>query len=415
MKLISKFGVEFHKATLKNGVNVFLFRRIGMPIFLRAVFFSGSRFDTIPGTAHFLEHMLFAGTEKFPSKNLMAEYIQKVGGDFSAATDADSLRFNIEIPEVADINVGIDLLNECLNKSLFNPKTIENERGAILSELSGKKANPKAYVWDVSRRITMQETPSGNTNLGTEDSIKSIKLDDLIDFKMTFLHAGNLSFVVSGDIDMGLLMDKLDSIAIPVGEPFSISEKLPIVKNVTQAIEKYSGSNINSVIACRTNVVDYKEYCALQVLNSILAGGRGSRLATILRYQNGLVYSVSGSLFNGPDWGALNVEFACVKEHFNRVLDLIFSEFDKLNQNGILETELENTKSRLAKGMIRSTQTSQSWVDLHQIQCAFYSNDPKTVEDYINTIQALTISDINEVVQKYLKKENFYTAICGDL
>jgi predicted Zn-dependent peptidase len=414
MKLLSKFNVEFHQSTLKNGVSVFLFKRKGMPIYLRAVFFSGSRFDTKSGTAHFLEHMLFAGTEKFPSKNLIADHIQRVGGDFSASTEADVLKFNIEIPEVDDIDIGIDTLNQCLNKSLFDPTNIENERGAILSELSGKKASPKAYIWDVSRRITMQGTPICNNNLGTEDSINSIILDDIKNFKEKSLHTGNLSFVVSGDIDINLLTEKLNDLIFQNGDTFSITEKLPIIKKVPQAIEKYPGSNVNSVIACRTSIADYKEYCALQVLNNILAVGRGSRLATILRYQNGLVYSVSGSLFNGPDWGCMNIEFACIKDNFKKTIDLIYAEFDSLNKTGISKTDLENTKSKISKGMVRSTQTSKSWVDMNEIQCVFYSTNPKTVDDYVETIKSLTLSDVNNVIQKYLRKENFYTAICGD-
>ena len=87
--LLSDFGVSFEKAKLNNGINVFSFYRKGMPICFRINFFAGSRFDSIPGTVHFLEHVLVAGTEKFPSKDKLAEPLEKIGGNFSASTDLD--------------------------------------------------------------------------------------------------------------------------------------------------------------------------------------------------------------------------------------------------------------------------------------------------------------------------------------
>ena len=86
-KTLADLGVSLEKRTLKNGANLFLFQRKGMPIYLRTTFFAGSRFDSIPGTAHFLEHMLLVGTKKFPTKNSMTEYIQKVGGEFASLRD----------------------------------------------------------------------------------------------------------------------------------------------------------------------------------------------------------------------------------------------------------------------------------------------------------------------------------------
>ncbi len=415
MQSLKGFGVEFHKTKLNNGVDLFLFRRVGMPIYLRALFFAGSRFDDISGTAHFLEHLITSGTKEFPSKNLIAEYIQKMGGEFGASTNSTIIRFNIEIPEAEDLDYGIKVLDECINNSLFDEKTIENERGAIQAELKGKKSNPKTYIWDLSREITLQDSKVGRSTLGTGESISEISKQNLLSFKESFLNTGRMCIVVSGDVDMAQLTEKLNRLSFQTGERFIKPEAVPIVLNKKEIIEHYPGDNIQAILSSRTNIENYKEYCALRVLNSIMSIGRGSRLVTLLRYKNGLVYSISGHVMNAPDWGSINIEFGCDKNNFSTARDLIYEEFENLKKNNVSAEELENAKSRIKKGSKRLLQTSESWVTAHEDDCLFNPESIHTIEDYLDTITDLTLEDLDLVIKKYLQKENFVTALCGNI
>lgn len=415
MRELSKFGVELNQTRLKNGAPVFLFKRKGMPIHLKAVFYAGSRFDEMPGVAHFLEHMLVAGTEKFPSKNLLADHIQKVGGDFGASTNQDTIKFWIEIPEVVDLGIGIELLNECLTKSSFNSEIIENERGAIFSELKSKKSNPSQYIHDVSRRLAFQNTSIQHGNLGSESDIAVITKDILLNHYKKYIHTGRVVFVVSGGVEMDHLIDQLNEISLPTGEYFRPSEEVPIFNEQKMLIEPYEGmSQLHVVLTRRFIAEDYKELCALWVLNYVLASGRGSRLVTKLRYQNGLVYMVNGSIMNAPDWGRINISFSCDRNNYKEVTDLIYSEFKILKGTGLSESELENVKSRITKGAIRDMQTSASWAAFHENTCLYEPDNVKTIEEYLNTILDLTRSDISDVINKYLNKEDFFVAICGE-
>ncbi len=415
MKSLTKFGVEFHHEVLRNGVNLFLFKRKGMPIYIRATFFAGSRFDSIHGTAHFYEHMLVAGTKKFPSKNLIADYIQKVGGEFGASTSNTILKFNVEIPEAKDLETGIEIMRECLVNSLFDPKTIETERGSIISELNAKKTNPNEYVFEVFSRIAFQDTALENSVLGTEAEVKTIKKDDLLNFGSKFIHSGNLAFVASGDINIDELKTALESIHIPEGKKFEVENQIPTIKTRNSEIEFYSGvKQLQVIFGCRTSIETFKEYCALRVLNNVLGGGRGSRLITKLRYENGLVYSVSSNILESADWGMFRIRLSCDKDNFKLAKQLILDEFDNLKQNNITTEELENNKSKISKGSIRDLQTSISWVNNHETDSIFNPEALNTIEDHIKMIENLTLDDISMVIKKYLREENFYTAICGD-
>lgn len=411
---LGKFGAVFHKRELKNGANLFFFERKGMPISLRVVFFAGSRFDFILGTAHFLEHMLLAGTEKFPSKNLIASCIQRVGGDFSASTSANSLRVNVEVPEASDISIGTEILDQVLNHSLFNESTIEKERGSILSEFQSKASNPKEHVYDVSRKITLQNTPLEESNLGNAESIKSISKKDLFNHKNLFLTSGRAVFVASGDIDISKLEQALESIDLPLSPRFKLNGPLPTAKDKKLEVENYPGvSELQVIFSCRTLPTDYKQYCAMSLLSNLLGEGRGSRLITTLRYKEGLVYSVFTQYIQSPDWGSLSIKLSCDKGNFEKVKQLIFQEFDKLQNEGISDDELLDFKNKISKGAVRHSQTSEAWVNLHETQALFYPDDFKTLSDYINTINSLTKEDIQKSINQYLKEENFFTAICG--
>ena len=416
MKSLSKFGVELHHSVLNNGVNLFLFKRPGMPIYIRAAFFAGSRFDTLPGTAHFYEHMIVAGSKKFSSKNLIADYIQKVGGEFGASTSNSILRFNIEIPEASDLNVGIEVMKECLTNSLFDEKTIESERGSIISELNSKRTNPNEYIFEVFNKIAFQETDLSHSILGTEDNVRHISKVDLLNFGSKFVHTGNLVYIASGNVNIETLKEMLETIDIPKGGLLEVKESLPIIiKNQTE-IEKFPGvKQLQVLYGCRTQIDTYKEYCELMLLNNVLAMGRGSRLMTKLRYKNGLVYSVNGSVLESGDWGIFRIRLSCDKDKFDTAKQLILDEFKDLKDNNITQSELDNSKTKISKGSIRDLQTSISWINSHDIDALFKPLSMKTIEDYIDVINILTLEDVDLVIQKYLNSENFYTAICGDV
>ncbi|MEX2007784.1 MAG: pitrilysin family protein [Candidatus Levyibacteriota bacterium] len=412
---LEKFGVTLHQEQLKNGANLFLFERKGMPIYLGATFFAGSRFDSTPGTSHLFEHMLVAGTKKFPTKNLLAEHVEKIGGEFSASTDNNLLRFDIEIPEAEDIDIGIEVMSECLTTLLFNDQTIDREKDAVISELRSKKNNPKEYIGEVQRRVALQGTTAARSTLGDEASIKSITKGDLLTFQKEFIHAGRLNFVASGDITIENLKDKLNSINVRSGEKWSVEGKLPILREKKVEIEFYKDVNhLQVALVCRTDIENYTEFCALKVLNSILAGGRNSRLITRLRYESGLVYSINGGVFNTIDWGTWRINFSCDKDNLDKIKNLIFQEFNELRENNVLPFELENTKSKISKGSIRVFQTSKAWVDFHEKDATFFPSELHTPEDYIDTINGLTLEDIKKVIDKYLLEDNFCLAICGD-
>lgn len=416
MNILSKLGVEQKEGVLNNGSRVFLFRRKGMPIHLTAIIKAGSRFDVIHGTAHFVEHMLLAGTKKFPQKNLIAEYLQNVGGDFGAYTNFDLISFNIEIPESSDLNAATEVFNECLCHSLFDPKTIENERGSIFSELKSRKSSPQSYIGKIITELLLQGTGLNYDVLGTEEDIKNITKQELESFWKKNIHAGNVDFIVSGDVDFDDLVESLNKIELQKGVAFISGGPLPISLEKRKIIQKYPGvKQLQVRLSTRIPVDSLKELCEVSLLNKILGQGRGSRLITKLRYENGLVYSISGGMHYIKDWGSWGFAFSCDSSNLEKSQELIWEEFDKVKNEGVGEQELEIHKNKIRKGVVRDLQTSASWVDMYDIDAAYFNLEERNLEVSLSIVENITNDDLKRVANKYLVKENFYTAICGDL
>ncbi|MDO8569376.1 MAG: pitrilysin family protein [bacterium] len=415
---LSEFGVSFSKNRLDNGVNVFLFNKIGIPICVRASFFAGSRFDSILGIAHFLEHVLVAGTKKFPSKDKLAEPLERVGGSFSASTGHDDIRFNITIPRKEDLNIGLEILKEMLWHSNFDDKTIENERGAIVSEIGEDEEDPYWILNDIYYHIIFRDTPLENNVIGNKDSVKKINKQDLLKYKDTFLNTGRMSILVSGDVTMNeclpLLNKHLDN--YKTEKRFNIPPKAATHRDSYITYEPFKDNKqIYAKIGFRTIGINEndREILSLDLIAGILGKGRASRLAKELRYKRGLVYSANAGHYNYPDAGHFSISTSFEHNKMENVIEIIISELKKIGQDGISEYEFEFVKSAAVKSVFNAMQTSWSWINVHEDEMVLNPELARTVEYFMNEINSLTLEEVNAIARKYLHKDNFYLALCG--
>lgn len=412
MFAFSKLNVSFFERQLSNGSKLFHFQRKNSPISIKASFLGGSRYDKKIGTAHFLEHMLVAGSKKFTSKNLLAGYIERIGGEFGARTNGDILQFNVHMAETSDLKVGIEVLREILCNPLFSEAIIESERGAILAEIGGQKSSPREAIWEVYRRLFYQKTPLAQSILGTPESVASITKADLLDFYSRYLTAGRLTYITSGDVDVDVIASALDaSIAIPHASRLTPSP-LPIIREVLFDEETYPGKQAHAIVGYRILPEDLIEEVALYLLDELLAVGRSARLVTELRYKQGLIYNLSSLKTRGPDSGVWAVQTACIAGNIPKVLDTVHKELITIASSGISEEELVFIKTKTIKSKIRMLQRSEAWVDFHAPLVQFET--VRTIEDYFSALEHIGTSDIKRVAAKYLSVDPF-VAICGDL
>ena len=408
------FGIEFQQANI-HGIEIFHFFKKNSPIRIQATIHAGARYDEKSGTAHFTEHMICAGTENFPSKDKLAEYIENVGGSFSLETDSDVIRVSAEVADRDDLSVAISVLDEIINKPLLRPETLENERGSILSEYTKIKTNQDRFVWNVYRRLFFQQTDAEKSPIGDPNSISSISLEDVTAFRKKYFNNNNVVIISCGDIDIKTLTEKLDSVLTNIPHssktPAEISQ-LPIITEKLSDIEIYPNSKqANTVIGFRTKTDNIADEICGQVCADYLAGGRASFLMKKLRYEKGLVYNISASSNVYADRSTFVVQTSCESEKFPGVKNIIAECFENFKNDSLFIEKLDAIKTHLKKSFFIKLQTSESWLKYNSGLAIM--PDKNSIIDYLYAIDAVN----PEIMKKYLKKNfsdnTIFTAVCG--
>ena len=417
---LEDFGVGKREALLSNGARLVVLKRDGMPISIRVLFRSGSRFDPPEkeGLAHFVEHLIVAGSKRFPAKDKLAAYIEQLGGVFGAFTGPEVLGVDVEVGDPSDFSQAVTVLHEILCEPLFERGTIETEREAILREIGDKKSNPERYILEVWRKLFFQGTEVGRSNLGTEQTVKSITRADLLKFYREMLVSGRMVIVISGDMNLDAALEGIDK-NLPVsatGKVVFDDEPLEVNRNQKVMIASYQGlDQAHMILGFRTCSAFGDDAVALDIIRTILGGGRASVLARRLRYEKGLVYGVGASSFGMSDAGAWAVKTSTAKGEVQKVLDIIAEEFDRVSSGNLTGEELQFAKDKIVKSTRRLTQTSASWVRAHAFGELVRPEEYLPLDRYLNRVTETTAEDLQKAGRRYFVKGQWFLGMCGDV
>ena len=411
------FNVKVQEGVLKNGIPVLLFKREGMPINAEISFASGSIFDpdNLHGLAHFAEHLLLSGSERFPIESDLAEFMESKGSAYNAATAPEYITVYVEVAGKEDFMDAVVLFDEALSKPLFAEEAVENERRTIIQEIHRKHSSPVAYSHELRRKLFFQGTRVGRSNLGTIDSVSQITREDLLAYKENMIVSGRATIVISGDIDIEYAIQVLDDgLHLERTERYVLSGEEPVLRKESIAVAHYPEAKHAQIsFGFRTCPRQSEDVIPLRILAAISGGARASVLSKRLRHETGLVYSVGANTMNMFSGGTWAVKTATSKENLQEVLDLITEEFTRIHSGGVTNEELQFAVKKSTKSIQRSMQTSDDWVAVH-----FYDHmigfDHK-LPDTLNAYNKLTLDDLHRVGEKYFKKDAWYLAICGDI
>ncbi len=415
---LKSFGITRKTARLDSGVHLAVFEKKSSPIYTQFTFLGGSKFDPIgkEGLAHFMEHMLVAGTKKFPTKDKLAEYIENYGGEFGASTGSEIMSLNIEVAEKSDFEITVKIADQMINESLFEKKTTEIERKSIHNEIDDWKSNPSRYVWEIWRKVSFQKTKMGRFILGNHKSIDKMGSTDLKSFAAEKLVSSNLSIVISGDIDLDYAKGLIEKeLRIEKMEEMRPNKPLPTYREQPILISRNHGRQVHYILGFRSVSRFNEDYEALNIISTALGHGRASILSKELRYKKGLVYTVGAGNNGFSNSGTFVIKTSTNKKNLNETFKIITNEINKINSHGLSPEKLEFAKNKIKKSIIRKMQTSSSWVNFHTLGELIQPNSYLTLDDHINKIISIDNSQIIEVARKYFKKDNWYLAVIGDV
>lgn len=405
-----------HKTVLGSGVRIVTERvlyvhSVSIGIWIR----SGSRQEhkAESGIAHFIEHMLFKGTQKY-SAGEIARMIDSVGGVFNAFTSKEYTCFYVKVLK-QHLDLAVNLLSEIFFHSLFLQDDIEKERNVILQEINMVKDTPDDYIQDMFNHDFFTDHPLGFNILGELETVKNFRRPDITGFyRREYLVPERIVIAVAGNMEHEAVVDRLakkfDTIkkkkTPPAQAAFQPSRSVSCNFRSLEQVHVCLGAPGCSHLA--------RERYALYVLNSILGGGMSSRLFQEIRENRGLAYSVTSFTSSFFDTGVFGVYMGVVKDTVQEALRIVFDEMRSLREKPVSAAELSAAKEQLKGNMLLAMEGTDSRMS-RLAKCEMYYDQYIPLSRIIKDIDAVTEDDVRELACGLFRDDQMTCTFLGPL
>ncbi len=343
------------------------------------------------GASHFLEHLLFKGTEAW-SAAAIAEAVDEVGGDMNAFTTKEYTAFYIRLLS-EHLPLGLDVLGSIMTSPALRAEDVDAERQVILDEILMHGDEPSDLSAEQCTGALFPGHPLGREVLGTAESVEAFEAEEVRRFFETHYRAGNLVVAAAGDLDHEKLAEEVSvhfSGRTGGGPPTRTGPELPPVPAV---VTRRPTEQVHLVLGMRTCGRHAEERWALAVLNHTLGGGMSSRLFQEVRERRGLAYSIWSERVHYDESGSLSVSVGTAPEHAREVLRLVHEELDRLGLEGITERELAVAKGHLRAETLLSLEDSGARMSRIGSSLLLHGHVLE-VEDLLARVEAVSLAEV---------------------
>lgn len=409
----------YEKTTLPNGVRVVTGEMTGVRsaslIFYYGV---GSRFERPEhaGMSHFLEHMVFKGTERRPDPMLISQEIEGVGGTLNAATGRESTNYWAKVPSTR-FKLAFDVLADMVRGSLFDQTELDKERSVIVEEINAVQDMPEDLVHDVIDETLWQGHAVGRPIAGSEETVNAIDRQTMVDFWRRNYGPERLVIAAGGDIRHAEVVAQAE-------EHFGDLEKPEAPDGYDQAEvdSKQTAPRVNLV----TRETEQAHICLAMpalpysterryvqsTIEAILSSGMSSRLFQEIREKRGLVYSVYGYFRPYVDIGQGVVYAGTDLERVEETVGAIVEELRKLRDEPVPEEEHQRTKELRKGRLLMGFEDSRSIAGWIGSQEETYG-EIKTPEEVMEKIDAVTREEVQALSQELFRSDRLSLAVIG--
>ncbi len=405
---------KIHK--LKNGLNLIT---IDMPhlnsVTSLIAVATGSRYETKQnnGISHFLEHMFFKGSKKYPSAEQIANIVDSIGAINNAATSKEYTYYWIK-SSAKHLELSIDILSSMLKESLLDAEEIEREKGVIIEERRMKQDNPMNHIWDLYEQLQFGDQPLGWDVLGPSETIKSLNRDDFVKYVSSLYSPKNMAVVFAGKIPDNIqeLTEKY-FLDMPSN---SHHEFLPVKKQAQAKprihIHHKDTDQANLILGLKAYDRHDDKRFAARLMGVILGEGMSSRLFMQVRERRGLAYHVFAGHDPYIDTGTF-VNYAGLKlEKTEEGLKVIKDELEKLTREKVTDDELKKSKE-MERGRIALRSESTNFLAEHFGTEFVLDDEIETFEDYLKKIDEVSVEDILAVAKELIDPTQYNLQLIG--
>lgn len=402
-----------YKVLLENGIRVVgeeipSMRSVSMGIWIA----TGSRFENLQnnGISHFLEHMLFKGTDRYSAREL-AQVFDGIGGQVNAFT---SKEYTCYYAKVLDEHFGtaVDTLADMLFHSRFAPEEIEKEKKVVIEEIRMYEDTPDELVMDVLADGVYGGHPLGYTILGLEGNLRSFTRADVQDYVDTRYKPSNIVISVAGNVSQEDAVAQIRRLFESYGTRATAGEGELVVPGFSTDLRMRQKDTEQVHICLATPGLpagDARMY-ALILLNNALGNSPSSRLFQEIREERGLAYSVFSFHSSHRDCGMFGIYTGTSPESVDDVLKLVQEICDEVSTTGLTAEELQQGKEQVKGSMMLSLESTSSRMSRLGKNELVLGREV-TLDETIQGINGVTEGDIRSVARDILQQKFAIAAV----
>ena len=408
----SKNNMTYNTHTLPNGIRIIHAPNQSAVAYCGFAIDAGTRdeAENEQGMAHFVEHLIFKGTQKRHAWHILNR-MEHVGGDLNAYTNKEeTVVYSAFLAE--HFPRAVELLADIVFHSTFPQAEIDKEVEVIIDEIQSYEDSPCELIFDDFEELIFPNHPLGRNILGKPDLLHQFKTEDALRFTHRYYRPENVIFFVQGNVDFKRVIRLVEKATADLNSSASTFERKRPDIYVPQTKTLHRDTHqAHVMIGSRGYDAHNEKRTALYLLNNILGGpGMNSRLNVALRERSGLVYNVEANLTSYTDTGVFCIYFGTEHDHVERCIRLVKKELKRLCDKPLTSTQLNAAKKQIigqigvARDNAENTALGMAKTFLHYGEM----DDPKKL---FQRIEALTAKELWEVSNEMFAEDYLSTLI----
>ncbi|RKZ34911.1 hypothetical protein DRQ33_01085 [bacterium] len=371
--------------------------------------------EKLQGINHFLEHIVFRGTENFSSREIV-ENIESLGGGIDAYTSKEETCYYATVLG-ENVDMAVRILSDLVSRPMMRPKDVEMERNVIFAEIDDINDEPESLAQELFLMLLFGNTSLGRPIMGTQKTVAQISRDDLADYWRNYYCDENILIGAAGAVEPLRFVELVSKYLscprmknnkrkynLKYGNDFD--GKFVIIPRVAQQIHFFVG--------VRTFPFSDERRYALVLLDVILGRGSSSRLFQIIREEMGLAYNIQSFYEFYTNTGLWAVYAGTPQTNLNKTANQIFKQINEIAQSMVSEKELNNAKNFIRGRLLLSAESL--WTNLNRtIESYRYLNHSISAGETTERIMAVSAEEINRLAQELFTPQKIVAFALGDI
>ena len=364
------------------------------------------------GIAHFVEHILFKGTDSRSAEDI-AQAIDSIGGQLDAFTAKEYASYYIKVLD-EHLPLALDILSDIVLNPAFSVEDIEREKKVVVEEIKMVEDTPDDLVHEIFTQGFWEDHPLGRPILGTRETVESFTTGTLRDYFRKAYVPGNFIVSAVGNLEhahvRNLVEEKFGALK-SVGD--AVGEQAPTVVPKIQIRNKELEQS-HLCLGSSSYPQDHDDRYSSYVLNTLLGGSMSSRLFQNVREKRGLAYAVFSGLAAYRDAGAFTIYAGCANEAVGEVIDLVVEELKAVKQTPVLPAELQRAKDHLKGSLMLSLENTASRMS-HLARQEIYFDRQFGLDETLQGVERVTAEDVQRVASDLFGNDALAATVLGNV